>query len=182
MNGKTCFKSSSSRNTSHYAKMLPVMAMLTSKSSRREDAVKTYLGILGDTWRGLYNPEGRGFPDVAAQSYNFTVIDQGKEIRVGGTSAASPAFAGVVSLLNSARLSAGRKPLGFLNPFIYKSGYKGLTDVVDGSSKGCTGTDIYSGLPAPFVPGAGWAAVKGWDPVTGYGTPNFPALLALSQE
>ena len=51
----------------------------------QDAAVTTFLGILGDTWKGLYNPNGRGFPDVAAQSYNFTVIDQGKEIRVGGT-------------------------------------------------------------------------------------------------
>ena len=151
------------------------------RPSYQDDAVSEFLGILGDTWEGLYNPAGRGFPDVAAQAYNFTVIDQGTEIRVGGTSAASPTFAGIVSLLNSARLSEHRKPLGFLNPFIYKYGYRGLTDIVDGTSKGCTGTDIYSGLPTPFVPGAGWAAVKGWDPVTGYGTPNFPVLLALSQ-
>lgn len=48
-------------------------------------AVSEYLSILGDTWKGLYNPAGRGFPDVAAQSYNFTVVDQGAEIRVGGT-------------------------------------------------------------------------------------------------
>ncbi|KAL9098583.1 MAG: hypothetical protein Q9163_005792 [Psora crenata] len=151
------------------------------RPSYQDTAVTEYLSILGDTWQGLYNPAGRGFPDVAAQAYNYTVIDQGREIRVGGTSAASPAFAGVVSLLNSARLSQGRRPLGFLNPFIYKYGYKGLTDIVDGSSKGCTGTDTYSGLSAPFVPNAGWAAVPGWDPVTGYGTPNFPLLLELSQ-
>ncbi|KAL9131366.1 MAG: hypothetical protein Q9217_000693 [Psora testacea] len=152
------------------------------RPSYQDTAVAQYLGILGDTWKGLYNPAGRGFPDVAAQAANFTVFDKGKEIRVGGTSAASPAFAGVVSLLNSARLSDNRKPLGFLNPFIYKYGYKGLTDIVDGSSKGCTGIDIYSGLPTPFVPNAGWAAVEGWDPVTGYGTPNFPVLLSLSRD
>ncbi|KAI4180759.1 MAG: hypothetical protein L6R41_007030 [Letrouitia leprolyta] len=144
-------------------------------------AVTTYLNSIGDTFKGLYNPNGRGFPDVAAQAYNFTVIDRGVEIRVGGTSASSPAFAGIVSLLNGARLAEGRKPLGFLNPFIYKYGYRGLTDIVDGGSRGCTGRDIYSGLPTPVVPGAGWNATKGWDPVTGYGTPNFPALLALSQ-
>ena len=143
-------------------------------------AVTRYLSILGDTWKGLYNPAGRGFPDVAAQAYNYTVINGGREIRVGGTSASAPVFAAIVSLLNSARLSEGRRPLGFLNPWIYRRGYRGLTDIVDGSSKGCTGTDVYSGLPTPFVPGAGWAAVKGWDPVTGYGTPDIPRLLRLS--
>lgn len=44
-----------------------------------------YLAQIGDTFKGLFNPNGRGFPDVAAQAYNFTVIDQGREIRVGGT-------------------------------------------------------------------------------------------------
>lgn len=51
----------------------------------QEAAVTRYLGILGNKWEGLYNPEGRGFPDVAAQSQNFTVVDRGLEIRVGGT-------------------------------------------------------------------------------------------------
>ncbi|KAL8862715.1 MAG: hypothetical protein Q9178_001213 [Gyalolechia marmorata] len=144
-------------------------------------AVTQYLNKIGDTFQGLYNPNGRGFPDVAAQAYNFTVIDKGAEVRVGGTSASAPVFAGIVSLLNGARLAQGRKPLGFLNPFIYKYGYRGLTDIVNGGSRGCTGRDIYSGLPTPIVPGAGWNATEGWDPVTGYGTPNFPVLLALSQ-
>ncbi|KAL8724597.1 MAG: hypothetical protein Q9181_006762, partial [Wetmoreana brouardii] len=75
-------------------------------------AVTQYLSTIGDTFKGLYNPNGRGFPDVAAQGYNFTVIDQGKEIRVGGTSASAPVFAAIVSLLNGARLADGRKPLG----------------------------------------------------------------------
>ncbi|KAI4277016.1 MAG: hypothetical protein L6R35_006171 [Caloplaca aegaea] len=147
----------------------------------QDAAVTTYLNSIGDTFKGLFNPNGRGFPDVAAQAYNFTVIDSGREIRVGGTSASAPAFAGIVALLNGARLAKGRKPLGFLNPFIYKYGYRGLTDIVDGGSRGCTGRDIFSGLPTPIVPGAGWNATMGWDPVTGYGTPNFPALLRLSQ-
>jgi len=51
----------------------------------QDAAVTRYLGILGNKWEGLYNPAGRGFPDVAAQSQNFTVVDRGLEIRVGGT-------------------------------------------------------------------------------------------------
>ncbi|KAL8669656.1 MAG: hypothetical protein Q9168_005766 [Polycauliona sp. 1 TL-2023] len=147
----------------------------------QDTAVTEYLSKIGDTFKGLYNPNGRGFPDVAAQAYNFTVIDKGRETRVAGTSASAPAFASIVSLLNGARLSRGRRPLGFLNPFIYKYGYQGLTDIVNGGSRGCTGRDIYSGLPAPFVQGAGWNATPGWDPVTGYGTPNFAALLRLCE-
>lgn len=148
----------------------------------QDAAVTAYLDILGSRWHGLYNPSGRGFPDVAAQAYNFSVVDRGQVILVGGTSAASPTFAGIVSLLNDARLSAGKRPLGFLNPWIYSKGYKGLTDIVDGGSKGCTGRDGASGLRAPFVPYASWNATEGWDPVTGYGTPIFPKLLQLAME
>ena len=85
-----------------------------------------------------------------------------------------------MSDLNSARLSANLPPLGFLNPWIYSVGRHGLHDIVHGGSKGCTGKDIYSGLPTPFVPYASWNATKGWDPVTGYGTPNFQYLLKLA--
>ncbi|KAA1130118.1 hypothetical protein PGTUg99_014433 [Puccinia graminis f. sp. tritici] len=52
--------------------------------------------------------------------------------------------------------------LGFLNPWLYSQGYKALNDIVIGSSSGCGTT--------------GFAAAKGWDPVTGLGTPNFPAM------
>lgn len=146
----------------------------------QDDAVTKYLGILGDKWDGLYNPNGRGFPDVAAQGYRFHVIDGGDEILVGGTSASAPVFASVVALLNSARVEAGQPRLGWLNPWLYSEGVNALTDIVDGGSKGCTGSSIYSGLTAPYVPGASWNATGGWDPVTGLGTPDFGELLKLA--
>ncbi|XXH03518.1 hypothetical protein Hte_009923 [Hypoxylon texense] len=141
-------------------------------------AVAAYVGSIGDAFAGLYNPAGRGFPDVAAQGRNFSVYTQGALIKVGGTSASAPTFAAIVSLLNNARIKSGRRPLGFLNPWLYSDAVNGgLTDIVLGGSKGCTGRDIYSGLPAPLVPGAGWNATEGWDPVTGLGTPLFDKLL-----
>ena len=42
---------------------------------------------------------------------------------VGGTSASSPTFASVISLVNDARLAKGMSSLGFLNPWLYKKGY-----------------------------------------------------------
>lgn len=146
----------------------------------QDTAVSDYLKMLGSTWAGLYNPAGRGFPDIAAQSSRFHVVDKGAEILVGGTSASAPTVSAIIALLNAARKQSGAAPLGFLNPWLYSTGYKGLTDIVNGGSTGCTGVDIYSGLPAPFVPYASWNATKGWDPVTGYGTPNFRKLLALA--
>lgn len=51
--------------------------------------------------------------------------------------------------------------------------------IVNGASKGCVGTS-FSGKPAPVVPGAEWAAVPGWDPATGLGTPLFDRMKVLA--
>jgi hypothetical protein len=95
-------------------------------------------------------------------------------------SASAPTFAAIISLLNNARLSVGQPPLGFLNPWLYATGKDAWTDIVDGGSTGCTGRDMYTGLPTPFVPFASWNATVGWDPVSGLGTPKFEELLAMT--
>lgn len=154
------------------------------RPSYQDSAVSKYLkDHLKGRWEGLYNPEGRGFPDVAAQGVAYHVFSQNKDILVSGTSASAPMFAALISLLNNARLAEGRPPLGFLNPWLYSKevSRKGaLTDIVHGGSTGCTGKDMYSGLPTPFVPYASWNATPGWDPVTGLGTPVFDKLLELT--
>ena len=71
---------------------------------------------------------------------------------MGGTSASAPLFAGIVTLLNEERLSAGKKTIGFLNPTIYKHPEM-FNDITVGANPGC-GTK-------------GFPASKGWDPVTG---------------
>ena len=144
--------------------------------------VNTFLKGLGTQWAGLYNPAGRGFPDVSAQSYNFKIFENGQNTYVDGTSAAGPVFASVIALLNAARLEAGKPPLGFLNPWLYQTVFPAgaLNDITYGQSTGCTGTDQYSGLRTPEVEGASWSAVVGWDPVTGLGTPNFGLMLPLA--
>jgi tripeptidyl-peptidase-1 len=153
---------------------------LWTRPSYQDKAVSGYLKRLGSQWTGLYNPSGRGFPDVAAQGLAFRVVDKGITIPVGGTSASAPVFSSVIALLNNARVAAGKPVLGFLNPWIYEKGYQGLNDIVVGGSKGCTGRSIYSGLKTPLVPYASWNATEEWDPVTGYGTPDFEKLLRLA--
>ena len=96
-------------------------------------------------------------------------------------SSAAPTFAAIISLINGDRMSSGKPPLGFLNPFLYKLGYQGLTDIVTGGSRGCTGVELRSGSQTPFVPFASWNATTGWDPVTGLGTPDFRRLLKLAR-
>jgi tripeptidyl-peptidase-1 len=69
----------------------------------QDKAVSEYLTKLGSKWEGLYNTKGRGFPDVAAQGQAFRVVDSGRVLPVGGTSASAPVFASVIALLNNAR-------------------------------------------------------------------------------
>ncbi|KAK7992015.1 hypothetical protein PG996_012972 [Apiospora saccharicola] len=148
----------------------------------QETPVQIYLQNLGDQWAGLYNPSGRGFPDVAAQAENFLIVDRSTTTGVSGTSAAAPTFAAIISLLNNARMKSGLSPMGFLNPWLYSSAVAGggLTDITTGGSVGCTGGSSSSGLPTPYVPYASWNATQGWDPVTGLGTPLFDMLLQLA--
>ena len=104
---------------------------------------------------------------MSAQGTRFHVILAGSDVLESGTSASAPTFASVINLVNNELIAAGKKPLGFLNPWLYKSAGNALTDVVTGTSTGC----------GSRVPGAGFAAVKGWDPVTGLGTPLFRELV-----
>jgi tripeptidyl-peptidase-1 len=132
----------------------------------QEAAVSEYLAKLAPgTYEGLYNSTGRAYPDVSAQGVNFIIVYQGQELPVGGTSCSAPTFASFVSMLNDARISAGKTPLGFLNPFLYSAGYTALNDITVGNNPGC-GTE-------------GFNATTGWDPISGLGTPNFEKLKAL---
>lgn len=55
------------------------------RPSYQAEAVSNYLTHLGDRWKGLFNPDGRGFPDVAAQALHYAVIEHGRLLTVGGT-------------------------------------------------------------------------------------------------
>ncbi|KAH9073470.1 subtilisin-like protein [Lactarius deliciosus] len=125
-------------------------------------AVPAFLRQLGDKYHGFYNAEGRGIPDISAQAVNFFTIDDNESYLVEGTSCSAPTVAGIISLLNDYRLANNRRPLGFLNPWLYGIGIDGLNDITSGSNPGC-GTD-------------GFSAIVGWDPVTGLGTPDFLRL------
>ncbi|KAJ5902627.1 Peptidase S8/S53 subtilisin/kexin/sedolisin [Penicillium taxi] len=152
---------------------------LWARPSYQDSAVSDYLEKLGDKWSGYFNASGRAFPDVAAQGENYAIYEKGVLSSVDGTSCASPAFAGVIALLNDARLKANKAPLGFLNPWLYSSGRSALNDITVGGSTGCDGNSRFSGPTngGPVVPYASWNATEGWDPVTGLGTPDFAKLL-----
>merc|ERR1712216_474229 len=69
---------------------------------------------------GAFAKSGRATPDVSALGEGYQVVQQGKPSSVGGTSASAPMFAGLISLLNEARLAKKLPALGHLNPWLYK--------------------------------------------------------------
>jgi len=122
--------------------------------------------------KAKWNATGRAYPDVAAlggQGNPYCIRAGSMFAGVAGTSASCPVVASVFAKLNELRLAAGGKPMGFLNPWIYKNGAAGFNDVKQGRNCG-----------APLcLPSAGFPAVEGWDAATGFGTPNFEKLKKL---
>jgi len=108
----------------------------------------------------------RDAPDVSANA-NFTFYvcaDQSgcTENEYGGTSFASPMWAGYLALANEQGQQNGVPPLGFINPAVYtlglSSGYgAAFHDIVSGSN----------GLPTTV----------GYDLATGWGSPNGAGLI-----
>ena len=50
-------------------------------------AVYGYLSTLGSTYQGRFNPNGRAYPDVAAQGVAYKVVIGGRAALLDGTSA-----------------------------------------------------------------------------------------------
>ena len=108
----------------------------------------------------------RNIPDVAAEAnFDFYVCyDQsGCATGFGGTSFAAPMWAGFMALINQQAIANGNPPLGFVNPAIYNIGV--------GSGYNAAFHDIISGG------NGGFTAVKGYDLVTGWGSPNGTGLI-----
>lgn len=128
-------------------------------------AVANYMATTPNTYgANVYNRNGRGYPDVSAVGDNIVIFNKGLPTLIGGTSASAPVFAAILTRINDERLKAGKSTVGFVNPLLYKNPQV-LHDITTGNNPGC-GTN-------------GFSAAKGWDPVTGLGTPNYPAMLKL---
>ena len=116
----------------------------------------------------------RGVPDVAADADSTTAMaltfTGGVLIPAQGTSAATPLWAAVIALADQ---EAGRH-LGFVNPAIYRiarSGayHRAFHDVVTGDNSVMWPTGVF----------VGYQARPGWDPVTGWGSPDAQVLVPL---
>jgi len=109
---------------------------------------------------------GRGVPDVAGNAdgrTGYTILVDGQVVQgVGGTSAVSPLWAGLIARVNQ---QLG-KPVGFINPLLYKSNIPAaLRDITVGTND-----------PTGGVIGA-YSAQTGWDACTGWGSPDGARLL-----
>jgi subtilase family serine protease len=122
----------------------------------------------------------RGVPDVAAEASPGTgmalaVSDGGRKYIIGGasgTSAGAPFWAALIALANQ---DAGHD-LGFVDPSLYQIGrsaayHHAFHDIT-------TGTNTFA-FP-PLAPITGYRAAPGWDPVTGWGTPDAQVLVPCS--
>jgi len=122
------------------------------------------------------NYQGRQYPDLSSVGDRILIVANGGLAISGGTSASTPIWAAVIALLNDARAQHGKKPLGFLNPLLYKmysacGNGKCFQKVVGGNNnwsrnqaRACTYG--YTAIPNAF------------DPVTGFGSPNYLGLKA----
>jgi uncharacterized repeat protein (TIGR01451 family) len=114
----------------------------------------------------------RNLPDVALTADNVYVISEnGLEFLEGGTSCASPLWAGFAALINQQADDNGLPAVGFLNPALYSIG-KGPS-YTSGFHDITTGNNTWSNSPTLFP------AVSGYDLATGWGTPAGTNLINL---
>ena len=106
----------------------------------------------------------RNAPDVSAESnFDFYVCENGKcGGGWGGTSFATPMWAGFLALVNQQLVEGGSPTLGFINPAVYNIGVSSNYD--------SDFHDITSGSN-------GYPAVTGYDLATGWGSPTGPNLI-----
>jgi len=120
----------------------------------------------------LYAADGCAKPDIAALSTNYQVYSAGAAAgTLTGTSAASPAFAGMVAVINDLLVASGKPTVGFINPALYAAAESGAADFL--------GFDVVTGNNKHSGCKAGFPAVEGWDAMTGLGTPTFQKLKSV---
>ena len=112
----------------------------------------------------------RNIPDVAMVADNIYVCyGNGWSNSVGGTSCATPLWAGLAALINQQTTGYGRPPIGFFNPAIYQLGTSNLYSSAFHDIT--TGSNAWPASPDSFF------AVPGYDLCTGWGTPAGQGLI-----
>lgn len=122
----------------------------------------------------------RSVPDIAAHAaigpsipfYTSTGQQAPGWTAGNGTSQATPLSAGAIALLSASERAAGRPPLGFVNPWLYKTQKKhksAFFDVRIGTNQ------LYAGVGC-------CNAAKGYDMASGLGVPNYGTLLQYAKK
>jgi tripeptidyl-peptidase-1 len=81
--------------------------------------VAAFLGQSKNNFGPGFNNKGRAYPDISLLGHSYPVYEGGVGYLLDGTSASAPVFAAMISLVNAARLAAGKSSVGFANPAIY---------------------------------------------------------------
>ncbi len=104
---------------------------------------------------------GRGVPDVAGKAdiaTGYCMQVGGFDVTMGGTSAAAPMWAGLIARLNQ-ELNCN---IGYATPFLYQESCRSsFNDITKGNN------------------GKHFKATPGWDPCTGWGSPDGKKLLRI---
>ncbi|KAF8835707.1 subtilisin-like protein, partial [Paxillus ammoniavirescens] len=85
----------------------------------QKDAVSSYLKNYPPAYPGnIWNSTGmsRAYPDISANGANYVVAIDGNFSLVFGTSAAAPVVGAILTMVNDARITANKGPIGFINP------------------------------------------------------------------
>ena len=115
----------------------------------------------------------RNSPDLAAEANfdNPTVVNGLLDGGYGGTSFATPRYAGYLALANQQSVANGTGTLGFINPALYTLG-------LNANAAPTAYHDITSGTNPPAAGTATtFSALAGYDLVTGWGSPNGAGLI-----
>ncbi len=130
----------------------------------------------------------RGVPDVSADAagrWPFVSTAGGNTwiIPAAGTSDSAPLWGGLIALADQ----YAHHDLGFVNPAIYRiasssSYHKAFHDITTGNNNVTKGSDTFPGntnATTGPVTITGYQAAPGWDPVTGWGSPDAQVLIPL---
>ena len=167
------------------------------------------ISMVGDPYTGFivgetYTITGDPILDVGCVKISKT--NEYCEESVGGTSLASPLFAGVLALVNQGRFEKHRHAVGFVNPALYLlnvgapgSTYAPIIDVRPPATptavlRGYLGDNTRVRVvtmnsvpsdadPTKVIEGANtsYRTTPGYDNVTGLGVPNVPAMIRAFQ-
>jgi subtilase family serine protease len=113
----------------------------------------------------------RNVPDVSAQAAGGTIVYNGAPSYVGGTSQATPLWAGFMALVNQQAANYRDASVGFANPKLYA--------IAAGAAYGTSFHDIVSGC-TPNGNGNQYCAGTGYDLATGLGSPQAGLIDALA--